>query len=80
MASTVIPIGKPNYVAIAGMQDDDLMKTREYYIVILVSAHRRHDSDTIGIGLDWLEALTSEMRVRGSPLRKVQPAQEAMPA
>jgi len=66
MGTRLKPIGSPNYKAIAAMDGVDLVRVREYYIVRLVSAYRMRDPDTIASGLAWLEALTSEMRMRGS--------------
>jgi hypothetical protein len=53
------------------MSNEDLLRVREYYIVVLVSARRKNDSDTIEICLDWLVALTGEMRIRGNPMRSI---------
>ena len=66
MVSPIPPLTKPNNVAIGGMIDSDLLRVREYYIVVLLSAKRRNDSDTMNICLDWLDSLTSEMRLRGA--------------
>ena len=66
MATEVPPIGKPNHLAITGMRPDDLVKAREYYILKLVAAWRKRDSDTTEACLDWIVALVSEMRLRGS--------------
>ena len=66
MGSKVPPIGRPNHIAIAGMQPRDLLMAREYYIIRLVDARRRNDSDTLDAAIDWVVALTSEMRLRGS--------------
>lgn len=66
MASPIPPIAKPNRKAIAEMDNADLLRVREYYIVVLLSARRKKDSDTMDICLDWLDSLTSEMRLRGS--------------
>ena len=66
MATQVPPIGRPNYVAIAGMDSRDLFEVREYYIMRLVQARRENDSDTIENCLDWVVALVAEMRLRGS--------------
>ena len=65
MASKIPPIGKVNYIAIAGMEPGMVFKVREYYIVRIVSARRSNDSDTIEVCLDWIVALTAEMRIRG---------------
>lgn len=64
MATKVPPIGRPNYVAIAGMPPGDIFKVREYYIVRMVSARRTNDSDTLECCIDWIVALTGEMRLR----------------
>jgi hypothetical protein len=66
MGTQIQPIGRPNHRAIASMDANDLLKVREYYIVRLVSARRSNDSDTLESCIDWLVALTSEMRMRGS--------------
>lgn len=65
MGTMVPPLGKPNYRAIAGMEPRDLFEAREYYIVCLVKARRGNDSDTLEVCVDWIVALTSEMRIRG---------------
>lgn len=65
MGSKVPPIGRPNYVAIAGMDNDDLIRVREYYIVRIIAARRAGDADTLRAALEWLDALVSEMRLRG---------------
>lgn len=65
MGTKVPIIGRPNYRAIAGMQPADLVKVREYYIVRIVAAKRSNDSDTLESCIDWLVALTGEMRLRG---------------
>ena len=65
MASKLPPIERPNHAAIVNMEPTDLLKVREYYILRLVEAHRRKDSDTIKAALDWLSALVGEMRIRG---------------
>lgn len=65
MGSRVPPMGRPNYVAIAGMDPDDLLRVREYYILRIVAAKRHGDADTLAAALDWLDALVSEMRLRG---------------
>jgi len=71
MASPIPPIAKPNHVAIAGMDGADLLRAREYYIVVLVSAKRKGDSDTIKVCLEWIDSLTSEMRLRGAPAKSL---------
>ena len=48
------------------MPGKDLLKVREYYIVRLISARRKNDSDTLEACVDWIVALTGEMRLRGS--------------
>lgn len=75
MASKLRPIGRPNYIGIAGMRASDIVTAREYYIVRLVEARRRNDSDTLEAAIDWVVALTSEMRLRGGSAAKdeVQP-------
>ncbi len=65
MASKIPEIGKPNFRAIAAMPSGDVLKSREYYIVVLVLARRQKDSDTTEACIDWIVALTSEMRLRG---------------
>ena len=65
MGSRVPEIQRPNHVAIAGMPPRDLFEVREYYIVRLVDARRRNDSDTLEAAIDWVVALTAEMRLRG---------------
>lgn len=65
MATKVPPIGRPNYRALVGMEPGDLVRAREYYIVRLISARRSNDSDTLEACIDWVVALTSEMRLRG---------------
>lgn len=65
MGTKVPPIQRPNYIAIAGIDDSDLLVVREYYITRLVRAKRDNDSDTIEAALEWLVALTGEMRIRG---------------
>ena len=67
MASKLRPIERVNYLGISGMPPGDLIRAREYYIVRLVSAHRDHDSDTTRAAIEWIVALTSEMRLRGAP-------------
>ena len=66
MASKLPHIAPPNHTAITGMSDDDLIKTREYYIVCIVQARRYSDSDTLNAALGWLDSLVSEMRLRGT--------------
>lgn len=66
MATKVPPIGRPNYIAIAGMDRDDLIRVREYYILRIIAAKRTNDSDTLTAALEWLDALVSEMRLRGN--------------
>lgn len=61
----VPPIGRPNFIAIANMPHGDVFKVREYYIVRLVTARRSNDSDTMECCIDWIVALTAEMRLRG---------------
>ena len=68
MGSKIPVIGKPNMLAITGMHDRDLLEVREYHISTLVEATRRHDSDTMQAAVDWIVALTSEMRLRGGAL------------
>lgn len=70
MSTQVPPIGKPNFIAIAGMSPGDLIKAREYYIVRMVSARRSHDSDTLEAVIDWIVALTGEMRLRGGTMKQ----------
>jgi len=67
MGTRVPIIGKPNFIAISGMEPRDIFEAREYYIVRLVGARRQNDSDTIEACIDWIVALTSEMRLRGGP-------------
>jgi len=66
MASKLPPIERPNYAAIASMDGGDLLRVREYYIVRIVTARRLNDSDTLAAAIDWLVALTGEMRLRGN--------------
>lgn len=66
MGSKIPPIGPPNFRAINGMDDLDIVRVREYHIVKLVSARRARDSDTMEAAIDWIVALTSEMRLRGT--------------
>lgn len=65
MATKVPPIGRPNFRAIATMHARDLFEAREYYIVRIVSAFRANDADTLNAALEWLNALCSEMMLRG---------------
>ena len=74
MATRVPPITKPNMVAIAGMEGRDILSVREYYIARLLDSRRRQDADTIEVCLDWIVALTSEMRLRGGSPARAQPA------
>ena len=64
MASKLPDIGRPNFIAIAGMIDKDVFQVREYYIVCLVKAGALKDKDTTEVCIDWIVALTSEMRQR----------------
>lgn len=66
MASKIPKISRVNYMAIAAMEDGDIFKTREYYIVVLVKARRINCSDTLEDCINWIVALTAEMRLRGS--------------
>ena len=66
MASGIRPIGKPNYLGITSMRGADLVEAREYYLTVLVTASRKKDSDTLKAAVDWIVALTSEMRLRGA--------------
>lgn len=65
MTTQVPLIGRPNYRAIAGMDNRDVVRAREFYIVKLVTARRGNDSDTMEACIDWIVALTGEMRMRG---------------
>lgn len=65
MASKIPPMGAPNVRAISQMDDSDVLRAREYYIVKLVSAHRARDADTREVAIEWIVTLTSEMRLRG---------------
>lgn len=73
MASKLPPIGTPNYRGIAGMDPGDLIKVREYYIVRAIKARREKDHDTFDACWDWLDALVSEMRLRGTPSEPTAP-------
>lgn len=64
MGSKVPKIGKPNFIAIAGMIDEDVFGVREYYIVCLAKARAIKHKDTLDACIDWIVALTSEMRQR----------------
>lgn len=66
MATKLPHIAHLNHIAITGMSDDDLVQTREYYIVCIVQARRQSDSDTLNAALGWLDSLVSEMRLRGT--------------
>lgn len=68
MATQIPPIEKPNMIAIAGMPDRDLLEVREYHLACMLKAHRRNDSDTLKCAVEWVVALTSEMRLRGPSL------------
>lgn len=65
MGTKLRPIERPNYIAIAGMPPRDLFEVREYYIVRLVGAQRHNDADTTKAAIEWIVALTAEMRLRG---------------
>lgn len=65
MATQVPIIGRPNYRAIAGMPPADIVRAREFYLVKMITARRGKDTDTLLACVDWIEALTSEMRLRG---------------
>ena len=79
MASKIPPISKANYVAIAGMQSEDLLKVREAYIVTLVGAYRGKDSDAMMLAIEWIAALVSEMRLRGAPAHMTKHVPEVPP-
>jgi hypothetical protein len=66
MSSKLPHIAAPNHIAITGMSDDDLIQSREYYIMCIVQARRYGDSDTLNAALGWLDSLVSEMRLRGT--------------
>ena len=66
MASKIPPMGRPNIKVMSEIDDDDIVRAREYYIVKLVSAYRSRDADTLKVAVEWIVALTSEMRLRGT--------------
>ena len=66
MAANIPKIERPNRIAIPTMRGPDLLRTREYYLSVLVLANRKNDSDTIKACIEWICELTIEMQMRGA--------------
>lgn len=64
-----VPIASPNYRAIATMPPQQLFQTREMWIAKLCTEYRSKNSDAIEQCLEWVVALTSEMRLRGGTIQ-----------
>ena len=63
--------GHPSQAALAGMPAADILQVREMWIASLVNHWRKRNSnadssDGIELAIEWVAALTGEMRIRGS--------------
>ncbi len=70
----------PSQAALAGMPPGDILEVREMWIASMVNHWRRRNldpdsDDNLKLSIEWIVALTGEMRIRGSgggELNKVQ--------
>jgi hypothetical protein len=77
-AVPISPMMPGDHLQIQALERKQVTALREYYFVMMITAHRNQEANFAIACLDWLSALVAEMRIRGKPLGLDAPSMEKL--